>query len=150
MSFDRGTGDFWIGDVGQRSIEEIDFLAAGRVRGANLGWARLEGTRPFSGSPPPNAVPPVHEYENSDNTCGVIGGYAYRGTRIPALQGVYLFGDLCEGVIRGLAVRDGRAVDERPLGPELGNYQLSSFGQDAAGELYVLTLDGRLLRVDPA
>jgi len=149
-SFDRATGDMWIGDVGQSAIEEIDLLPAGRIRGANLGWARLEGTRPYSGTAPSGAVPPVHEYANESGTCGVIGGYVYRGSRIPDLRGVYLFGDLCEGLVRGLAVRDGRAVDERPLGPDVGGYQLVSFGQDAAGELYVLTLGGELFRVDPA
>ena len=150
VSFDRATGDMWIGDVGQSAIEEIDLLPAGRAAGANLGWPLMEGTQRLQGDPPPGHVPPVYEYRNGSGTCGVIGGYVYRGNGIPALRGAYVFADLCESAVRALLVEDGRAVEERAIGPDLGEYAVSSFGQDAAGELYVLTLDGVLYRLDPA
>jgi len=149
LSFDRATGDMWIGDVGQSAIEEIDMLPAGRMAGANLGWPLMEGTQRLQGDPPANHVPPVYEYANGQGTCGVIGGYVYRGSRIPALRGAYVFADLCESAVRAVVVEGSRAVEERAIGPDLGEYAVSSFGQDASGELYVLTLDGVLHRLDP-
>jgi glucose/arabinose dehydrogenase len=92
-SFDRNTGDLWIGDVGQSAREEIDLQAAQSAGGENYGWDRLEGTLRFEGSAPPNAVPPVFEY-GRDQGGTVIGGYVYRGRDIPGLNGTYLFGDL--------------------------------------------------------
>jgi len=153
FSFDRRTGDLWIGDVGQDSTEEIDFLPAGdggtgAGRGANLGWSEMEGDRAFRGGEPPDgAVEPIHTYGRDDG-CSVTGGYVYRGERIPELVGVYLFGDFCEGEVRALVEQDGEAIAERGL--DLFPESISSFGEDADGELYVLSLDGPVYRIIPA
>ena len=153
FSFDRVTGDLWIADVGQDEMEEIDFLPAvedgrGAGRGANLGWSNLEGDQPFEGGDPPEgAVPPVHVY-GSDRGCSVTGGFVYRGDRIPEMVGAYVYGDFCEGEVRALIMDEGEVVDDRVLGLSVPN--LSSFGQDAEGELYALSLDGPVYRIVPA
>jgi glucose/arabinose dehydrogenase len=144
-SFDRETGDLWIGDVGGSQEEEVDFQRAGSGGGQNYGWNRLEGTKPFQGSAPPNAVPPVYEYTH-DNGCVVTGGYVYRGPAIPALEGAYVFADFCRGRIMGLRMIAGRAR-VRFLGPTLES--LSSFGEDQDGELYALSLTGGVFKLTP-
>ncbi|MCZ7525056.1 MAG: PQQ-dependent sugar dehydrogenase [Acidimicrobiia bacterium] len=144
FSFDRATGDLWIGDVGQNRWEEIDLIPAGAAAGANLGWNLLEGTHEFRGAPPPGAVPPVFEYPHSEG-CSVTGGYVYRGPRIPQLAGAYLFTDYCDGTIRALRVEDGVLV-EADLG--VATRGPTSFGEDRTGELYVLSAEG-VLRIDP-
>jgi glucose/arabinose dehydrogenase len=144
-SFDRDTGDLWIGDVGQGSREEIDLEPAGSPGGLNFGWNRLEGTLAFEGAEPPDdAVPPIFEYPTSDG-CAVTGGYVYRGSDIPELVGSYVFGDFCNGRLQAFTVRNGRAVEHRDLGPVVQS--LSSFGEDADGELYVLSLSGQVYRL---
>ena len=148
FSFDRASGDLWIGDVGQRTVEEIDFLPAGSAAGANLGWNRLEGTRPFQGEPPPDAVGPVFEYERESGV-SVIGGFVYRGSRIPGLQGAYLFTDAYRSTIRALVLQDGTVALQRDLA-EVAEGSAVSFGEDADGEIYVLSLVGPVLRIDPA
>jgi glucose/arabinose dehydrogenase len=148
FSFDRATGDLWLGDVGQYSIEEIDYLAAGSGAGSNFGWNRLEGTKPFSGKAPRNAVPPLAEYSHDTGRCAVIGGYVYRGAAIPALDGAYVYGDLCDGMIRALVQRGGHRAFGRSLGVHIGT--LASFGQGPDGELYVLSQFQGLYRLDQA
>ena len=144
FSFDRVTGSVWIGDVGQDSWEEIDFAPGVQSAGMNFGWSRFEGNHLYKASEPaPGAVPPVYEYSHNGGNCAVTGGYVYRGTRIPAMNGVYLFGDFCVGHVVGLA---GGQV--RDLGISTSN--LASFGQDADGELYVLSLTGGVSRIDPS
>jgi glucose/arabinose dehydrogenase len=145
FSFDRATGDLWIGEVGQYIIEEIDVIGRRRSKGANFGWRWLEGSRPFSGSPPPNVVPPVHEYAHRNGRCAVIGGHVYRGTQILGLQGAYVYGDVCDGRIRALARAPGKPVRHRDLGLQLPG--LVSFGEDRAGELYALSLAGGIFRL---
>jgi glucose/arabinose dehydrogenase len=149
-TFDRETGDLWIGDVGQNAVEEIDFQAADSPGGQNYGWNRLEGTRSFSGDPPPDAVPPYFEYDHGNGSCAVVGGFVYRGQAIPALQGRYLFGDNCLSTIGILDTPElggaGQQADD--LGVEVD--RLASFGQDANGELYILSLTGGVFRIDPA
>ncbi|MCX7621384.1 MAG: PQQ-dependent sugar dehydrogenase [Acidimicrobiales bacterium] len=158
FSFDRETGDLWIGDVGQNAVEEIDFAPAGpdgtgAGRGLNFGWSLMEGSKPFQGgSPPPDHTPPIFDYEwTGDTTCTVIGGYVYRGEVIPELRGTYLFADLCGGQVRGLRQRDGKLHDERPLGAALADpgptTGVTSFGQDGRGELYLLSLDGNVYKI---
>ncbi len=147
FSFDRATGDLWIADVGQASREEVD-LAPADPRpgpGANYGWDRLEGTKASEGRPPPGAVPPLFEYDRTGGNCSITGGYVYRGTALPGLDGAYLFGDYCTGVVRALRQEGGRVTEERAFG--VGVDGLASFGQDAAGELYVLSLAGGLYRI---
>jgi glucose/arabinose dehydrogenase len=146
-SFDRATGDLWIGDVGQARREEVDLQPAGSGGGENYGWARLEGTLPVSGTPPPGAVPPLYEYDHSDGSCAVTGGYVYRGRRVRPLSGTYIFADFCKGELQGL-VRRGHRVDVRSLGVTVP--AVASFGEDAAGELYVLSLQGMVYRIDRA
>ena len=129
------------------SQEEVDFLAAGSGRGANLGWARLEGNHPFKGAAPPGAVGPIYEYRTSDG-CAVTGGYVYRGKQIPGLTGAYLFADFCNGKVTGMRQRDGARVELHDLGLQMDN--LESFGEGPDGELYAFSLDGNMARIDPA
>ena len=145
FSFDRATGDLWIGDVGQYTLEEIDAISLRRSAGANFGWNRLEGRRRFTGSPPPQAVPPTHQYNHSDGRCAVIGGFVYRGTQLRGLQGAYVYGDVCDGRIRVLARARGQALRHRDLGLRLPG--LVSFAEDHAGELYALSLAGGVYRL---
>ncbi len=147
-SFDRETGDLWIGDVGQSAWEEIDVQPSRSTGGENYGWNRMEGDHPYGDADPPErAVRPVFEYSHDDGGCTVAGGYVYRGESIPDLLGAYLFADYCLGSLEALRLRDGRVVDHRVLGPVVPN--LSSFGQDARGELYAMSLDGPLYRLAP-
>jgi glucose/arabinose dehydrogenase len=153
FSFDRFTGDLWIGDVGQGAVEEIDFLPADGTgvsagRGANMGWSEMEGDRPYEGGHEPSgAVDPLYTYEHADGGCAVTGGYVYRGTAIPALTGIYVFADYCEGKLRGLWQEDGELKDEGELGPTVPSP--TSFGQDVGGELYVLSGTGTVSRIIP-
>ncbi|MGH9000931.1 MAG: PQQ-dependent sugar dehydrogenase, partial [Acidimicrobiia bacterium] len=148
-SWDRGTGDLWIGDVGQNEIEEIDFSPAGTAAGANYGWNAFEGSKPFNPTTPApeNHTPPVHEYPTRQG-CSVTGGYVYRGAAIPALAGTYVFGDYCSGQISGLRVSGGKKTEEGDLGINADG--LSSFGQDRDGNLYVFSLSEGMFRIDPA
>ncbi|MDP8953479.1 MAG: PQQ-dependent sugar dehydrogenase, partial [Actinomycetota bacterium] len=149
FSFDRLTGDLWLADVGENAIEEVNHLPAGRGAGANLGWPALEGTRAFDGDPPPDAVSPVYEYTHDDGF-SVTGGYVYRGSRIPALQGAYVFGDLGTARLWALAVGAGGKVAGRAdldVGVDEGT--LVSFFEDASGELYVISIAGTIFRLDP-
>ena len=144
-SFDRLTGDLWIGDVGQTEWEEIDVQPAGSSGGENYGWNILEGSHPFFGDELPNGVAPIYEYSHAEGGCTVIGGYVYRGESIPELSGAYLFGDLCIGEIEALRVENGRVTGHAALGPVVEN--LSSFGEDADGELYAMSLSGGVYRI---
>ncbi|MGI8757834.1 MAG: PQQ-dependent sugar dehydrogenase [Acidimicrobiales bacterium] len=149
FSFDRATDDLWIADVGQNAIEEVNLLPEGTAAGANLGWPALEGTRPFDGDPPPDAVPPVYEYTH-DEGFSVTGGFVYRGERIPGLQGAYVFGDLGTAEIWALAVDDHSVVGRQDLGVGVDEGTLVSFFEDVAGELYVISIAGTISRLDPA
>jgi glucose/arabinose dehydrogenase len=145
FSFDRESGDLWIGDVGQGTWEEVDVEPAGSGGGVDYGWDRLEGTHPYEGGPADDAVRPVYEYPHDGGVCAVTGGYAYRGEEIPALRGAYVFGDFCRGRLEAFLLRDGEARGHRALGPVVEN--LASFGEDAEGELYALSLSGPVYRL---
>lgn len=152
FSFDRDSGDLWIGDVGQDQYEEVDLLrSTGGVdagRGINLEWNLMEGTHAFQGGAvPEHGVPPIFDYAHDGGNCSIIGGFVYRGRAIPALQGTYLFGDYCVGELRGLLQRNGTKLDERSLGATTGQ-GLTSFGQDNEGELYALDAAGQILRIE--
>jgi glucose/arabinose dehydrogenase len=147
FSWDRETEDMWIADVGQNAWEEVDFLPAGEGAGANFGWNRLEGNHEFQGQAPNGAIPPIHEYP-LNGTCAAIGGYVYRGSKIPDLTGAYVYTDYCESTIRALVERGGRVVDQRDLGVQ--GTQVTAFGEDQDGELYVLSQADGLQRIDPA
>lgn len=153
FSFDRATGDLWIGDVGETVAEEIDLLPAdtdglNAGRGVNLGWAQIEGTTPFEGGEPPeDHLPPVYEYRHEDGGCAIIGGYVYRGLAIPALAGAYLYADRCLEQLSAVLVRDGAVVEQLDLG-QLADGAVS-FGQDDTGELYLLRQSGSIARIVP-
>jgi len=149
FSFDRGTGDLYIGDVGQGSREEINVAPAASTGGENYGWNDLEGTICYNpGCSPAGTVLPVLDYTHGIG-CSVTGGYVYRGSAIPALVGHYLYADYCSGWVRSFRYSGGQAVDrqDQPALSPGGN--ITSFGQDATGELYVLTHGGVVYRIVP-
>jgi glucose/arabinose dehydrogenase len=141
FSFDRKTGNLWIGDVGQNKWEEIDYLKAGAKPGANFGWSYYEGRHIYKPQPivRTHLVAPVAEYSHSLG-CAVIGGYVYRGAAIPALRGYYLFADYCSGRVWFKAGPGGAAHILTGISQKLTN--VTSFGQDAGGELYLSSLNG--------
>ena len=146
FSFDRLTGDLTIGDVGQDEVEEIDFAAKGKARGVNYGWRPLEGRRRNFDEPAPGAVPPVLELTHDDGNCSVTGGYVVRDRSLPALAGRYVYGDFCKGELRSAKLSAGSASGDRSLGlKKVG--ELSSFGEDAAGRVYVISLSGPVYRL---
>jgi glucose/arabinose dehydrogenase len=147
FSFDRDTGDVWIGDVGQSAWEEIDFAPAG-TSGINWGWDKREGTHEFEGDPPADAREPMYELSHADGNCSVTGGYVYRGAAIPALRGAYVFADYCNGDLIGITQADGALAQEREFDVHVD--EVTSFGQDPDGELYVLSRPGEIYRIDPA
>jgi glucose/arabinose dehydrogenase len=144
FSFDRASGDLFIGDVGQGNWEEIDYVAAGTPGGVNFGWDYFEGTRPFEGTPPQNAqlVPPVAEYSHGEG-CSVTGGYVYRGS-MPEWNGIYLYGDYCSATVWGLIRSDGGWQNQILFGAP---GSITSFGQDESGEVYIITDSGQVLRL---
>src|ERR671925_781183 len=146
-SFDRDTGDLWIGDVGQSAWEEIDVQPADSDGGENYGWDRLEGDHPFEGDPPPRVVRPVFEYSHDDGGCTVTGGDVYPGRGVPRLPGASLFPHYFVGQLEAIRRQGGGRVAHAVLGPVVSG--VSSFGQNARGELYVMSLDGPLYRIAP-
>ena len=159
-SFDRLTGDLWIADVGQDLYEEIDVLpAAALAPGAtppNFGWNIMEGRHCYGSRActQDGLVLPLLEYGH-DEGCSITGGFVYRGRALPALAGAYFYADYCTAILRSLrrdasgTVRD--SWEWRPaLDPESRLSNVSSFGEDADGELYVLSLEGAIYRSDPA
>ena len=151
FSFDRRTGALWIGDVGQNAWEEIDYLRAGRPAGANLGWNGYEGTHVYNAQVAArlnkaSLTWPVSQYGRSLGY-SVTGGYVYRGAAIPALRGFYLFADFGSGRVWA---KPGPGGTRRALsGADRQITQISSFGQDASGELYVVSLAGSVSKIVP-
>ena len=143
FSIDQPSRTVWIGDVGQNTVEEINAVPVTAVR-PNFGWRRREGNRPFIGKAfrPGEAIEPVHTYLHSDGGCSVTGGVVYRGSAIPALKGTYLFSDYCDSTVRAITGRRGSTS----LG--ISAKQISSFGVDASGEVYVVSLEGPIYRID--
>ncbi|MFE3491060.1 MULTISPECIES: PQQ-dependent sugar dehydrogenase [Streptomyces] len=149
FSFDAGTGDLLIGDVGQSDWEEIDWAPAGSDGGENYGWSSMEGTHPFrGGTEPANHVPPVYEYDRTGLGCSVTGGFVYRGDALPDLRGSYVFSDYCDGTLRTLQLENGEVTGVGDLGVSGG--EVISFAESGDGELYVLASNGTISRVDPA
>lgn len=142
FSFDRQTGRLWAADVGQDQWEEIDVVEAGN----NYGWRIMEGNHCFlppRGCSTTGLTLPVVEYRNQSPSCAVTGGYVYRGKRVDFLQGTYIFGDYCSGRIMGL-------IDGQPLVLLASGLRISSFGEDEAGELYVVDHGGGIYKITPA
>jgi glucose/arabinose dehydrogenase len=151
ITFHPETDDLWIADVGQGEWEEVDVLPAadGGGAGANLGWNEREGAHDYEGgSAPEGAVDPVYEYAH-DEGCSITGGVAYAGPSVPELAGAYLFADYCAGVLRAVRVDGGQVVDDHVFDDATTSSPVS-FGVDAGGDAYVLSLDGDVLRIDPA
>ncbi|OGO28284.1 MAG: hypothetical protein A2W33_03145 [Chloroflexi bacterium RBG_16_52_11] len=146
FSFDRLTGAVYIADVGQGSWEEVNYLPLEAQSGVNYGWDYREGRHPYEGRPPDGVtlVDPVEEYDHSQG-CSVTGGYVYRGEALPEWQGVYLFGDFCSGIVWGLLRNpDGSWQSARLF--ETG-FNISSFGENVAGEIYLADLNGAIYRL---
>jgi glucose/arabinose dehydrogenase len=146
FTFDRENGDLWIGDVGQGEIEEIDWLPKDSTGLVNFGWDVYEGSSRYESKQlgPGRLVQPVAEYSH-DLGCSVSGGYVYRGRTVKAAIGRYFYGDYCSGRIWSLRLADGKATGRRLERFRVAS--LSSFGEDAAGELYLASLDGAVYRL---
>ena len=153
FSFDRQTGDLYIGDVGQGAWEEVDVQPAASAGGVNYGWVVMEGMHCY----PPGTnscnrtglTLPVIEYDHPTG-CSITGGYVYRGTRVAMLSGQYLYADYCTHFVRSFVYSGGQATQPRTWTQQLdpgGN--VSSFAQDQRGELYIMTLGGALYRIVP-
>jgi glucose/arabinose dehydrogenase len=152
FSFDRGTGDLYIADVGEGRFEEVDVspAAGGAGKGLNYGWNRMEGNHCFNRGEcdQTGLTLPAHEYSHSQG-CSITGGYVYRGSAIPALQGLYFFADFCHGWVRSFRYADGLATeltDWRVLQP---GGSITSFGEDATGELYLMVRSGAVFKIVP-
>ena len=146
FSFDRATGDLTIGDVGQNAREEINFASRDKAVGVNYGWRPFEGTRRNFDENAPGHVPPVLELSHGDGNCSVTGGYVVRDKTLPALAGRYVYGDFCKGQLRSAKLSPGTARDDRSLGLSIVK-GLSSFGEDARGRVYVVSLEGAVYRL---
>ena len=158
FSFDRNTGDLWIGDVGQDAREEVDFATApGLGQGFNYGWNCMEGNLAGPATDEPECaenagtfVPPVFEYPHEDPGgnkafgCAIIGGYVVRGPGMGSTTGRYLYGDLCEGDIRSFSPT-APALTDRPEGVHVDD--LNSFGEDSCGRLYAVSGNGPVYRL---
>jgi glucose/arabinose dehydrogenase len=140
FSFDRLTGDLWIGDVGQSAWEEVDLQAAGSAGGQNYGWRKMEGKHCFNPSTncqDGSIILPILEYSHSDG-CSITGGYRYRGARLTQFRGTYFYADYCEGTIWGATQLVNGSWSSRVLLDT--NMLISTFGEDVNGELYLADL----------
>ena len=146
FSFDRTRGDLWVGDVGQSSVEEVDHVSWPWRGQLNFGWDAFEGRSPFDPKPlgPGRLVKPVAQYSH-EHGCSITGGYVYRGSAVPAAYGRYFFGDYCGGSIWSLK-REGGGASPIRVEPFLVG-ELTSFGEDDAGELYLVSGEGMLYRL---
>ncbi len=145
-TFDRATGDLYIGDVGQNQWEEISFLAANSPGGTNFGWDFEEGFHSFEGSPPENVplIPPIWEYDHALG-CSVTGGVVYRGS-MSEWQGIYLYGDFCSGRVWGLLRAENGNWQNQELYQTGAN--ITSFGEDQSGEVYLVDRKGTIFRLE--
>lgn len=149
FSFDRETGDLLIADVGQNAIEEASIAPAGEA-GLNFGWNILEGPECYEEDDCDSSgtVLPFFWYAQEDGGCSITGGYVYRGEAMPELNGAYLVGDYCSGLVWAVAIaEDGTATQSEPVESGLS---LSSFAEDAAGELYLIDLTGAIYKIVPS
>jgi glucose/arabinose dehydrogenase len=145
---DPKTGDLYLGDVGEGVREEIDYAPAGKS-GLNFGWPCFEGRATFD--PTATCVDPVSpllDYNHNTDLCGVIGGVVLHDPRLPSLDGSFLYSDLCGGEIRALRVANGAVGSDDDL--KLNVPQIDSFGMDALGRAYAVSLTGGVYRIDPA
>jgi len=148
FSFDSDTGDLWVGDVGQNTREEIDLV----VKGGNYGWSIMEGAGCLGGGSncdKDGLLAPVIDYDNGRGGCSVTGGFVYRGSAIPDLQGAYVYSDYCTGTIWALRFDGSSVIAHEEIGQ--ADFNVSSFAQGPEGELYVLehAEDGGIYRIVP-
>jgi glucose/arabinose dehydrogenase len=152
FSFDRATGDLYIADVGESQFEEVDVApsADGSAKGANYGWDLMEGGHCFGGGQcnQTGLTLPTFEY-NHDQGCSIIGGHVYRGSAIPAVQGMYFYGDFCQGWVRSFRYADPGATEVTDWPTLRPGGSILSFGEDTAGELYVLSSTGGVFKIVP-
>jgi glucose/arabinose dehydrogenase len=134
MSFDFATGDLYIGDVGQGAWEEIDLIPAGSGGGQNFGWDFREGAHEYDGTAPAGLIDPIAEYSHAEGGCSVTGGYVYRGSMLE-WNGIYLFSDYCTGIIWGLINVNGVWQKQLLFDTDVN---ITSFGQDENGEIYII------------
>ena len=166
ISFDRGTNDLWIADVGQGSREEINFQPAAVAGGDNYGWVCCEGFRYNGVTKCGNSfnqcstagtdyggtmyTPPIHDYDSNNGCCSVTGGYVYRGGSYPSLQGIYFYADYCCSAIKALKADGIGGWDTSGLianNPPATNGGTTTFGEDNSGELYVGDFDGNIYQI---
>ncbi len=151
FSFDRLTGDLYIGDVGERAREEVDVAPAPSAgRGLNFGWRLMEGFacfNPAANCDPGGLTLPVIDYPHTGGACSISGGYVYRGA-IAAIRGMYFYGDFCAGFVRSFRWENGQVLEQNewPL-LNAGPFSITSFGEDAQGELYVVSQQGTVFRI---
>lgn len=148
FSFDRDTGDLYIADVGQRDWEEVNIEPAGSPGGANYGWNEMEGSHcfePSTGCNTEGKEVPVVEYGHVDGNCSITGGYVYRGSCMPDIDGWYFYADYCTARVWALQYRDGALQDDQELDVDFGS-GIVSFGEDAAGEMYVVNIQAGTVR----
>lgn len=145
FSFDRLTHDLYIADVGQNQWEEINFLPSGVQGGANFGWNAYEGSHVYQGAALENAIMPIAEY-NHNLGCSVTGGMVYRGERLPDWRGVYLYGDYCSGRVWGLFQDNDGRWQNQLIYENVAS--ISSFGEDEAGEIYLVDHQGSIYTLD--
>jgi glucose/arabinose dehydrogenase len=144
MSFDSVTGDLYIGDVGQGEWEEIDFIPAGSAGGQNYGWDYREGAHDYEGGGPAGMIDPIAEYSHAEGRCSVTGGYVYRGA-MSEWHGIYLYGDYCTGFIWGLINVNGQWQKQLLFDTDVN---ITSFGRDEQGEIYLIGDGGGVYRLE--
>jgi len=135
FSFDKVAGALWLADVGQDAREEVDII----TRGGNYGWSVMEGSQCLGGGTGCNhdgMQPPIIDYANAGNDCSITGGFVYRGSAVPALQGAYVYADYCSGKIWGLRAQGSVRGENAQIGS--AGFNVSSFAQGSDGEIYVL------------
>ena len=145
-AFDQATGRLYLADVGQDAIEEVNVVTATRA-GVNYGWNVLEGSSCYNAAACSKSgfEIPVLEYNHSNNQCSVTGGFVYRGSAMPEITGVYFYADYCAGWVKSFTYSNGAATGQRDW--NLGNVgSVTSFGVDAAGELYLTSSNGRVYK----
>ncbi len=151
FSFDRLTGDLWIADVGQDLWEEVDLQPFSSIGGENYGWRRMEGFHCFNpptGCQDPTFTMPILEYGHTNKACSITGGYRYHGSQFPRMNGIYFYGDFCNGVISGATQKsDGSWSSQTLLSSHLS---ITTFGEDQNGELYVADLNGAVYQLTDA
>lgn len=150
FSWDRATRDLYIGDVGQNEWEEVDVRTPKQQRSLNnYGWRVWEGRSRYESGQRTNSagrlVSPILAYKHTAGRCSITGGYVYRGKAVPSARGRYFYGDFCTGEIWSLRAVRGKLTGNRKEAIKVGN--LSSFGQDAAGELYLSSLNGNVYKL---